>query len=199
MGFTEAQAFDTMASALQARGLATGEQIATDRAQQPFAQPTEAPKTIDATSLPVDAPDPSTQQMDQDIWSGPADASAYHFSLPAGAKYDAQQDQEVRAAFFEAGVPVSIVSHIDRLYSDALQSPPSAEQIAQGEQATRVQLARTFGEQAPQVIANAKAEFQRMVQRSPRLAELADRTGLGNNASLIVSLHHLAVAKGRSK
>ena len=199
MGMSDAEVFDAMAGALQERGLATTEQVAADRAVQPFNTSTEtAVKTVDTTNLPADEVDPAMEQIDQDVFAGPASPDGYRFIAPPnGISRDVAQEQATAQAFHEIGLPVSISQQANRLYFDALQSPPTAEQLESSRQQAHVQLTRQFGDDTPKIIATAQAEFARMVAKAPHLKELADVSGLGNNPMLIASLYHNAIAKGR--
>ncbi len=200
MGFSDSEAFEVMASALQDRGLATTEQIQTDRATQPFAAPAgEQQSTVaDTTGLSADAVDPAAGQLDQNIYAPPSSPDDYRFLPPAnGTTRDAAQERATAQAFHDIGLPASIASHADRLFSQAMQSPPTAEQLESSRQQGHVQLTHTFGADTPRVIATAQAEFNRMVAKAPHLKDLAEVSGLGNNPLLVSQLYFNAVAKGR--
>lgn len=196
----DAQAFEAMASALQERGLATPEQIQADRAAQPFSKPAEpAAKTTDTTNLQANEVDPQAAQMDQSVFAGPDSPDGYRFIAPPnGVAYDAAQAASVASAFHEVGLPVSIAAQVDRLWNQALQAPPTEAQLESSRQQAHVQLARTFGDDVSKVVAVAQKEFARMAAKAPHLADMAERSGLGNSPMLIASLYHNARAKGRA-
>ena len=201
MGFSEQEAFESMAGALQERGLATAEQIEADRATQPFYKPAgQASAAVDTANSAATDVDPAAAQLDQSVFAGPDSPDGYRFIAPPnGASRDVAQEQAVAQAFYEIGLPTSIATQADRLWSEALQAPPTAEQLESSRQQAHVQLTRQFGSDTPKVISIAQAEFARIVERAPHLKEMAEQSGLGNNPMLIASLYHNAVAKGRAK
>lgn len=199
MGFTEQEAYDTMASALESRGLASQDQIQADRVIQPFHKPAESTTTaVDTTNPQADAVNPAAA-LDRSIFAGPSSPDGYRFLPPPnGATRDVSQEQATAQAFHDIGLPASIANHADRLFSEAMLAPPNAEQIESARQQGHAQLTRQFGDNTAKVISVAQAEFTRMAAKAPHIKAMAEQSGLGNNPMLIASLYHNAVAKGRA-
>jgi hypothetical protein len=200
----DAQVFEAMAAALVERGLATPDQVAADRAAQPFSKPPESATaaqttTVDTTNLPAAAVDPQAAALDQSVFAGPASPDGYRFIAPPnGFTHDPAQAAAVAAAFHDVGLPVSIARQADQLYNAALQAPPTEAQLESSRQQAHLTLARTFGDDSSKVIAVAQKEFLRLEAKAPQLRDMAERSGLGNNPMLIASLYHNARAKGRA-
>jgi hypothetical protein len=199
MGFDEQAAWTAMSSALIERGLTTASDVQADLVTQPFYNPAEQThKTVDTTNSPADEVDPQAAELDAAVFAPPSSPDGYRFLPPPnGATYDAAQSQATAQAFYDVGLPVSTASYADKLFSEAMANPPSAQQLEASRQQGMVQLHKTFGASTQLVIDTAQAEFKRMLTKAPHLAAMADLSGIGNNAMLIASLYHGAVAKGR--
>jgi hypothetical protein len=109
-----------------------------------------------------------------------------------------QQELAMRAVFHDAGVPNGIAAQVDRMYSRAIQNPPSAAQIESATQAAHAQLSREYGADASKVIEVAQREFRAMAAKQPRLIDMVERSGLGSDPYIIGSLYRNAQAKGRA-
>ena len=214
MGMSDAEVFDAMASALQERGLATPDQIAADRAVQfnTAAEPTTQPKATNASATPgtlldpqsVTQPtqfaiDPVMEQISEAAFAAPSSPAGYKFDpVPAGVQHDPEQEMVMRSVFHDAGIPNGIAAHVDRMFSRAIQNPPSAAQIEQATQAAYAQLSREYGTHAGKVIEVARREFRAMAAKQPRLIDIVERSGLGSDPYIIASLYRNAQAKGRA-
>ncbi len=207
---TESEVFETMASAMAERGLVTQDQITSDRAAltaRLTGEPAPVAQTTSATTGVVLAPTQQPTQTQADpldaisaaAFQPPDSPAGYKFDpLPAGVQHDPQQELAMRAIFHEAGIPNGIAGQVNKMYSQAIQNPPTASQIERTAQETHLQLSRTFGDQASKVIEVAQREFRAMAARQPRLVDMVERSGLGNNFYVISSLYNTARAKGRA-
>jgi hypothetical protein len=200
MGMSDAEVFDAMSGALQERGLATAEQVAADRAVQPFNTSTEtAVKTVDTTNLEATQVDPMLEQINREAFEAPATPAGYRFDpVPQGVTYDPQQDIAMRGVFHDAGVPQAIAAQVDRMYAKAILNPPTASQLEQATQATHLQLTRTYGDEARTVVEVAQREFRAMAAKQPQLVEMVERSGMGSDFYVISSLYNIAKARGRA-
>ena len=132
-------------------------------------------------------------------FSAPDSPAGYRWDpVPHGVQYDVTQDLAVRAVFHEAGVPNAIAAQVDRMWNQAVLSPPTPGQIEQTYQATHQQLHRTFGAEADNVVKVANREFQAIVAKEPKLLEMAQASGLANSYYVIVSLWNIARARNRA-
>jgi hypothetical protein len=224
---SDSQVFETMAAALSERGInLPPEQIASDRATlaaqlggetattetvaQHLAQaPAKSGKAGDSTSTGVLSPAPDSaeqsqpqdpmEQISHDAFAAPDSDAGYKFDrLPDGVEHSIEQEKFVRAAFHDAGIPQAIAGQIDRLWTQAIQDPPTAQRMEFERQRTHVQLERTYGADSAKVLATAQKEFRAMAAKEPRLIEMAEKSGLGNSAYVISSLYNLARARGRA-
>jgi hypothetical protein len=205
---TELELHSIMGESLVARGLATSEMVATDRvAVEARLAGTPAPAAAgeapaapaaSATAPAVDAP--HVDPMDAEIFSAPPTPSDYKTApLPDGVQPASEADvAAAKAAFHEAGVPQAIFQELDRQFLAAAAKPPTAAAMEATRQQTMQALHRTHGDNAQKVLATAQKEFRAMVAKNPRLAELAEVSGIGNSLFAITSLYNNARAKGRA-
>jgi hypothetical protein len=225
---SDSQVFETMVAALSERGInLPPEQIASDRAtlaahlggetataettaQRATQAPATSGKAGDSTStagVVSPAPDSAEQSQPQDpmeqisqaAFAAPDSDAGYKFDrLPDGGEHNIEQEKFMRAAFHDAGIPQAIAGQIDRLWLQAIQNPPTAQQMEFERQKTHVQIERTYGADSAKVLAIAQKEFRAMAAKEPRLIEMAEKSGLGNSAYVISSLYNLARARGRA-
>jgi hypothetical protein len=206
------QTFEVMASALSERGLISQEQIASDRAAlfsgepatETHTQPQSLAKEGDGvlpsgtSSLASTAPQ-EVDEISAAVMAPPETLDGYRFDpVPAGITFDIQQQAAFRAVCHASGIAAPIAAQVDRLWTQAIQDPPTPEHIEQARQQTHLQLNRAFGDDAGKVIEVAKKEFAAMVAKQPWLEEAAQVSGLANNFYVISSLYHNARAKGRA-
>jgi hypothetical protein len=197
-----------MGEALVSRGLATAEDVAADYAalsaqlgEPATAQPARQPEA-GAQSVTTQAGatlSPGTTDLTAEVMAPPDTPAGYKFDpVPAGVTFDIQQQAAFRAVCYEAGIAAPIAAQVDRLFSQAVLNPPTPEQIEVTRQQTHLQLTRTFGDQAGEVIEVAQREFAAMVAKQPWLKEAAQVSGLAHNYYAIVSLWNTARARGRA-
>lgn len=138
---------------------------------------------------------------DAAVFAPPSSPAGYKFDrLPQGVQHDIQQEQFIRESFHHAGIPQGIASQIDRMFTESMSKPPSAQALEMTRQQTQLQLERVHGSDAARVVEVARREFNTIASRpgGERLVEMAERSGLGNSFYVINSLYNNARAKGRA-
>jgi hypothetical protein len=205
---TELELHATMGQALVERGLATTDQVATDRAVVE-ARLAGTPQPAPAGAAPAAQAAPSALQpgdatpvdpLDAAIFKGPETPDGYKFApLPDGVQPAPVADvAAIKTTLHEFGVAPEIAREIDRQYVAAALKPPTAADIDATRQQTMQALHRMHGDDAGKVLATAQREFRAMVAKQPRLADMAEQSGLGNSFYVIQSLYSNARAKGRA-
>jgi hypothetical protein len=165
------------------------------------AYPEPADTTTQAMQATPNATQPNAGLDDAAVFAPPESPSSYRFDrLPAGVQHDLAQETFMREAFHAAGIPAPIGGQIDRLYSQAILNPPDPTRLEVERQKTHIQLEKTYGANAPEVVRIAQREFSAAAARpgGQRLVEMAERSGIGNSFYLINSLYNIARARGRA-
>jgi hypothetical protein len=201
----DATAFETMATAMQERGIVTADQVASDRVAIAAGQnqPSQAPALT--TPLPSSvnvspASNPEASAIDAMVFEGASSPAAYKFDVPAsmaGVEYDRTGELEIRQLFHSEGVPASIGNFIGSLHNKAIANPMTDAQWAASKEQCRADLQRTWGGDADKNLAVAQREFDRMASQQPRLSEMRAASRLEWNPWVIKTLYNFAIAKGR--
>jgi hypothetical protein len=160
--------------------------------------PTTGAQPAPNTSTPEVQPDP-LDEISVAAFAGPDTPQGYKFDrVPEGIQHSPEQELAVRSVFHEFGVPVAIAAQVDRLFNQAIRTPPTEQQKAWTEQETQIQLHRTYGADRERVLEVARKEFAAMATKQPMLKEMMNVSGLGNSFYVISSLYNIARARGRA-
>jgi hypothetical protein len=215
MGFSESEAFETMAGALSERGLISSEQIASDRAElnarlgiepasesEAFEIVASALSQTDAlfsgTNTPEAQPDP-LDQINQEVFSGPDGPQSYHFQPPPqGVETSLEQERSFRNFFHSEGIPVALATEIGRQWNKSCAEPPDDRTLALGKQEATYKLTQLWGADYEANLAVARGEIDRMAKAQPQIVGMLIDSAMGNSVWLAQTLVSLARAKGRA-
>jgi hypothetical protein len=193
---------EAMGQALIERGLATQEAVAADRValEKVLASGEESAPEVTAdqagsSELPNDA---NVNPIDAEAFKAPASPSSYAFDrLPSELNNNPEQEVVMRDFFYQEGIPVSIAKEINRLYVDGLKTPPTEQQLNTSKENLMATLSKVWGKERDSNIALAQREVARMAQTTPKIIDMLNHTGIGNNPWLIQTIVNMAKAKGR--
>ena len=198
---SDAQAAETMASALADRGIAVpADAPAAPAATSETLAPTAAAPTVDEQLAALNAPITGGQdvpEMAAAFIDPTVTPAAYDFGRPAAGVEAMPLEHQAQIRDFLAAeqIPAAIGTHLAKEWNAAVANLPTPEAIKQAESAVRADLARTHGSRAPAIIEAARGEIQRMAQSAPWLMPALAQTGLGNSRVLIDYLHGRATAR----
>lgn len=159
-------------------------------AQEPISAPEPAPEQH------AGIPDEIKQLREQDADRKMFGAQSMLGDIPieeAFAEVDVPDEVKSAAAaeFREIATDVGLSSPEAKMvlseFRAALASPPTLEARAAGVAEAQRQLAAKYGEDVPQVLADARA----LVARDPRVAQLLERSGLGDDPKMIMRMAEL--------
>lgn len=194
-----------MGEALVVRGLATPEDVQSDRAALEArlagqdSTGAEQPLPEASTARPQPAEQPQVDPMDALIFRGADSPASYNFGVaPNGIELSFEQETTFRNLFHQEGIPASIGNEIGRLWNQAVVNPPSEDQLERSRQECSVALHHLWGADTQKNLAIAQAEVQRLAKSNPNIVEMLETSGLGNNPWLIASVVNMAKAKGRA-
>ncbi|HJW72589.1 MAG TPA: hypothetical protein VJ486_06995 [Geothrix sp.] len=110
-----------------------------------------------------------------------------------------EQELEMRTLFHEEGIPAGLGSEIGRRYNAALANPPSDTDLYFSRQTAATALQKVWGAHMEKNLEIAKGEVRRMAAKQPKIYQMLEYSGLGNDPWVIQTIFNIARGKGRVK
>lgn len=139
----------------------------------------------------------TAEQLENWLTSTPATPDAYEIELPGVLVRDAEFEGEARGLFHAAGLNQMEATVVSRAYAAVLSDPPTPE---------RIERDRAGAEKALKAIWRAPGEYEANVGRarkvlaeakvSPRVLEMLEVSGFGNNPYLVKALADAGKRRG---
>jgi hypothetical protein len=200
---TDLDTHAAMGAALVERGLATAEQVATDRAalEAHLAGDTKPadPSATTATPQPAVQPSAEVNAITAAAFAGPAGPSEYRFeSGPVDGKVDPAAmkfEQDMREFLHAEQVPVALAREMSRIAAAGGGKPMNDQQLQQGKADAMAQLGKAWGTERDANLATVRGELARMAKPRPEIMGILDRTPLGNSAWLAQTLLNMVKAR----
>lgn len=153
-----------------------------------------------AAPAPSDEPETAVDLGAEAAFAGPASPHEYRFDPIGSGEYtdaDMKAEQSIRAALHAEGIPTGVASlgHM-LIQSVARNGLPDDATLELGRRQGQAEIERRHGASAPQIIAAAKAVFDRLDRRDPRLGDLLVNSGVASNPNFIEALARLHGVRG---
>lgn len=153
-----------------------------------------------AAPSPSDEPPTAVDTGAEAAFAGPASPFEYRFDRIGSGEYsdeDMQAEQGIREALHAEGIPTGTAHLAHHLIQQATRNgPPDDATLELGRRQGQAELSRRHGASAPQIIAAAKAVFDRLDRRDPRLGDLLVNSGVASNPNFIEALARLHGVRG---
>lgn len=209
---TDLATHDTMAAALQERGILTADQVAQSRAALEAqingtgpAETAAGPNPATPQALTDQSPvTPSVDgSLDAAVFAAPQSAGSYQFPSdppPEGVELSLDFEAANRAAMHAAGIPVSIGNELARRWNAAQSADaPTPESLAQSRQTAMAALDKAWGSERDANIALARQVVEAMAEKQPGIKDMLEVTGLGNDPWIIQTFANLARARSGNR
>ncbi len=160
-----------------------------------------APATGAPPATPADEPPTAVDTGAERAFEGAAAPHLYAFEQIGSAPYtddDMQAEQGIRAALHAEGIPTATASLGHMLVQQAVRNGLPDDAALESARGKGMEvLEHRHGANAGKIIADAKAVFDRLDARDPRLGDLLVNSGVASNPNFIESLARLhGVRKG---
>lgn len=136
----------------------------------------------------------------QDAFGGSISPSGYDFPAPPASlePLDLAEQQAIRTAMAEAGIPRDVGNEMARRWNTALMKPQDESALQIGMKQAEAQLRQTYGTDADEIIRLARSEAARIAKRVPGVQTMIEQTQLGNDVWLTATLANIARARKQS-
>lgn len=160
-----------------------------------------APATGAPPATPADEPPTAIDTGAERAFEGATAPHLYSFDVLPGAEVDEAymaDEQGIRAALHAEGIPTATASLGHMLVQQAVRNGLPDDQMLEAARGKGIEvLEQRHGANAPQIIADAKAVFDRLDKRDPRLGDLLVNSGVASNPNFIEALARLHGVRGR--